>query len=1323
MRSLFSIIILISTVWVHAQPGEWNIMIHTPAGYELYLEDMWWVDIMNNQEREREIYLFGEVFEEVKGDMFRGASNPIIIPPGGRQITPMDIHEIHDRWLNPEFESAILRHGRFPAGAYNICITVVDMEVGHEVGSGCVFFNVTMPGAPRLVTPFEDETIQEEYPMFQWTIPSPLPPEAEVYYYVKICRREEGQTVFEAIDNIAAFEIPYYRESSLQYPLEGLRLEEGSEYVWQIQALDLEGKPVGENDGKSEIWSFKYKQPSSVIPELRGPTPPDTLVMGDFELVVQEITSTTNNLLNGTAEGQLLTTPCTYTTSTQFDPFSNTISIPIEIYSQTNFSVDFKNLQTTNWPPDSKEKIVKGSITKLFNPPLRLENEGFEFKLYKLNLYPDSVIAEFDLGLPTKYLSPPSGCSPFYIGPIKAEIDEFLSFTKQLRGYTIDSLFIGNTGILFKAGGAKLDFNQKTKTIFFSPAQTVPRKTYNSNTGWTCGDYQLQNAVLKACWGFDADLKLTSAVQYETLIPIGFNMNLNIGEIKIEKSRIVSGTFSGQMELPESITDSLGNKIDVPLTNARIDTFLNFRAKTYFEENQSLCWRAFTFKTDSARLYLPAMAGVYSVAPLDTIEMKKYTSLPVLKIKSALDSLPGLTMKLFEPDEKDILRIKTPDMELPLHMPMAKYQMSGWLNISTKGMSGQLLSREEGKLANVELGVTTRSGYKSDSTFTATIEHKPDSLAWINIQLVRNAVACSYIGGHLTIPYPCDFTAKYKDLNLTSTAEMVGGDVFFKSKNLKYWGVKMTADSTGNVLSVDTGEIIYMNSWITEDVHFTKPFRIVWGEMLADGDLCKFIFDFNSAGQKFDGFPFTLHKAALSEYVPGKPVDNDTLGYLQAYGDVHFDFFGAKRMDILDYNDARNGHDIKPWKNRFVFIDLKNSQTHFTKKWGGGTADMDFYADYDIQDQNGFQGIKAKNPMLVDFQFLPAFKAGTLNPKTIDLNSGTSFIHFCCADKVSMDNQVLKVLGADYAHVNQISGLIQIKGDAIKRIVLEGQASIKSWKFQGQALANIDITPTTIILRNRGQISLTLYSAGMVGLASTKLVLNKSEGSLEGDINGVFQVYGGTNYAINQSQYAELEARGRFNFYFGTDSNYLQGYAKVKAKFGITLECEGAFFAGYNAPIKNIWALDQITRGPSIRSIIEKQKSEWTSEVTGIYIAGSFAYTVRLLEIIEGGFTVWAGVGVFGPSISKTGIDPSTTLLGHGGVEIHGEVLEGLLSASLFAELTSSMTIPLNPADLKFCIQGTAGLKVCALVFCWSWQGTLHADETGIGTGGCYSGN
>jgi hypothetical protein len=1027
---------------------------------------------------------------------------------------------------------------------------------------------------------------------------------------------------------------------------------------------------------------------------------PEILIMDGFRLEVLEYTNVSNSKLSGKADGYFLTLPCS---SGQ----QNLLWTP-KIYSQSNFVVEFNNLEIGNWPANKIEKVVNGKIEQTFDPMVECIVSDFYVNIKKLILKTDSSKAEIILSLPPMAMSKPTGCEKAKIGPALVDIDSTCNIYADLPDYSADSLLIGNTGILTKVQGVKIDFKNSPKKVVFKSGRTLLQKPFYSNTGYLLGEYVFSKGKIIECKGFQANLSLDKSLIFSSLIPLDFRLNLNSGKLEIEKSWIKKGSYSGEVTLPKSVKNSLGDIISVNLVSADVDSQLNFSGRVAFDRNQDISWGGFSLVTDSAYLYLPSSENAFSPAPLDTIITDTLKEMASSKIKPVLKTLPGLSFELFEPKAGDIFTVKTPDSKAPLNFTLQKAQLTGWFNIACKGITGELQSREEIKIMDVKLGFPGEKDYKSNSPFTANIYHQKDSLLWVNFKFIRNAAFDSYIGGYLDIPYPCDLKSpKYKDMEVTSTAELVGGDVFFDSDTLAYWGVEMTAEKTGNVLSVDLGEIIYMNSAIEEEVHFTKPFRIIWGEMFADGGLGKFLFDYNSAGQRFDGFPFTLHIAALSQYDKSIPPNSEKLGYLRAKGNVHFDFFGAKLMDIHDYK--YQGKDPKKiYNKRIVFLDKTNSDLDFNKNWANKTAQMVFTVGYDQIDQNGFKGLTNKMKVDLDLKVTSMNSVQKLIPITIDLNSGISFIHFCKSGN-------LKLLSFG-AGMDNIGGVIQIQGDAIKRIYLEGQASIKEWDLEQNTLASVEITPNNITLSYRGQLTFDTYGFGILGMVATRFVIDKKNSSLDGDISGVFRAYtGGFNLAevVQTADYFNMEARGRLNFHVGTDANYLQGYARIKIKWGVAVECEGAFFIGYNAPTKKIWALDKITRGPSIRSIIADGMG--TKTLSGFYFAGLFGYDIDF-TIISGGIKLWAGVGFFQEGTA-------TTFLGHGGAELHGKLLGGVVSASVWAELLASHKInPLKISDFHMCLQGTVGIEVCALVvFCVSIDEEFHVDdETGIGLDGCY---
>jgi len=252
------LIFLILNSPVFAQPPDWNVILNVPPGYDLYLEDIWSLYIINSEVDPVDVYLYGTVDERERGMMFRGRSSPLIVPPGGTTFYPNDIEDVFDAQYNPEFNRFIQRSGRFPAGDYEVCVEVKLLENDEILGRACYNFIATLPGAPRLVSPVDLSTVIENTPFFQWTAPIPLPTGALVSYRLKICEIRQDQTPFDAINSIAHFEEEIYLATSLLYPIGAQEFEIDKRYAWQVQAVDEDDYPIGDNDGKSEIWTFTY---------------------------------------------------------------------------------------------------------------------------------------------------------------------------------------------------------------------------------------------------------------------------------------------------------------------------------------------------------------------------------------------------------------------------------------------------------------------------------------------------------------------------------------------------------------------------------------------------------------------------------------------------------------------------------------------------------------------------------------------------------------------------------------------------------------------------------------------------------------------------------------------------------------------------------------------------------------------------------------------------------------------------------------------------------------------------------------------------------
>ena len=317
------------------------------------------------------------------------------------------------------------------------------------------------------------------------------------------------------------------------------------------------------------------------------------------------------------------------------------------------------------------------------------------------------------------------------------------------------------------------------------------------------------------------------------------------------------------------------------------------------------------------------------------------------------------------------------------------------------------------------------------------------------------------------------------------------------------------------------------------------------------------------------------------------------------------------------------------------------------------------------------------------------------------MNSGTSFIHFCQTGSLKLITDVT---------IGSVSGVIQVKGDSLKRIALEGGVQMKDWNFISNNMASLEITPNNVTFQYRGEASVTFFKVGLLGMVSQRMVLDKKTMSLDGDISAIFRVYSGTNLAVytpESSDYMDVEAQGRFNYHIGLDANYIQGYARAKLEFGgIGVEGEGAFFFGFNAPVSKIYALDSIVKGSKVSDILTNRGFK---NLSGFYVAGSFSYQ-KSIYIISGGIKMWAGFGFFLQ-------DTNVAFVGHGGLQVHGELFGGFIYASAWVDLLAAAKfnlVPTNLTDFDFCMQGTLGIEACFILWCVDIETTVHINKYGL---------
>lgn len=168
-------------------------------------------------------------------------------------------------------------------GTYTICAQFFNIDkvaISREV---CKDFRVepanTEYAPPTLITPENEKKFSQQElqgpVMFRWTPLVPKPKEP-VTYRLKVWQLMQGQSGTQAIRTnqpIVTKDVEGLTQATVSSILTGpCRPPYLCDFIWNVQALNRNGKPMGNNNGTSEPYTFGVKQennkcPTNTLPE------------------------------------------------------------------------------------------------------------------------------------------------------------------------------------------------------------------------------------------------------------------------------------------------------------------------------------------------------------------------------------------------------------------------------------------------------------------------------------------------------------------------------------------------------------------------------------------------------------------------------------------------------------------------------------------------------------------------------------------------------------------------------------------------------------------------------------------------------------------------------------------------------------------------------------------------------------------------------------------------------------------------------------------------------------------------------------------------
>lgn len=181
----------------------------------------------------------------------------LAITPGASQFFADDLMPFESMKISGGADVTAVRTGMLPAGIYEFCVSLIDPLTNAQLTAPvCKNFTLVSYQAPVLLQPFDKSQIDNgKRIMFRWTGVSPAPP-SPATYRVFVLEVLPGQTPTTAYKVNRPLLDKTVSTTQLLWPADFDLPQAGRQFVWSVQALDGNGKGIGEHNGTATPFTF-----------------------------------------------------------------------------------------------------------------------------------------------------------------------------------------------------------------------------------------------------------------------------------------------------------------------------------------------------------------------------------------------------------------------------------------------------------------------------------------------------------------------------------------------------------------------------------------------------------------------------------------------------------------------------------------------------------------------------------------------------------------------------------------------------------------------------------------------------------------------------------------------------------------------------------------------------------------------------------------------------------------------------------------------------------------------------------------------------------
>lgn len=235
-----------------------SIQLTAPASSQPMMNDLFKFEVINTGQQSRQVQIDATLTLSNTSPVYSARYRVTELRPGMNMFSYSNLQLASESYGSVSQATTLKSSGLVAFGNYVICVTVSDPSTTDVLANNCVEQQFGPNSPPELLSPENEAEVETKNPLLTWLPPSPIQPNENVTYELRLVEVLAGQSPADALNrNPLLLDQSNISMNSLQYPISAAPLAYDKQYAWQITAHN-----DNYNLGTTEAWRFRIRKES-----------------------------------------------------------------------------------------------------------------------------------------------------------------------------------------------------------------------------------------------------------------------------------------------------------------------------------------------------------------------------------------------------------------------------------------------------------------------------------------------------------------------------------------------------------------------------------------------------------------------------------------------------------------------------------------------------------------------------------------------------------------------------------------------------------------------------------------------------------------------------------------------------------------------------------------------------------------------------------------------------------------------------------------------------------------------------------------------------